>query len=446
MKRVAEFLARTARRPLPILVTLILLAGLVGCKGGGGDGGSGAADSTATAAADSSDGTDDADSADAAKKTEKAIKVDAGYVHRGDLVIPVFADGVLRTTRTVDVRSKLAGELVDVRVRDGDRVREGQLLARIDPREYRLSLEESRYRHIQALTQVAAEDEEQVDDPVAMKDFVTKRDALEQQHDRGKLNDEEFRARLLDLELDALKAGAFRQDAFAQRTGLADARIAEERARLNLEYTDIRAPFAGVVSGLTAVKGENATIGQTICTVSDNAHLEAVVNVLEADLGDLDEGRRALVAVPAVGDTIRGTVDVISPSLDQTTRTCQVIVRFENPDGRYRPGMFVRAEVAAQINHDRLLVPRDAVLTRDDRTMLFKVTDDGRAQWLYVDTGLQNSSWIEILKVHSGGSLASGDRVVVSNHLTLAHEAKLKIGKTIETTDRWAVASAGTTP
>jgi multidrug efflux pump subunit AcrA (membrane-fusion protein) len=107
--------------------------------------------------------------------------------------------------------------------------------------------------------------------------------------------------------------------------------------------------------------------------------------------------------------------------------------------------MFARAEVAARIHRDLLLVPRDAVLTRDDRPLVFKAADD-RAQWLYVDTGRQNAAWIEILAVHSGGSLAHGDLVVVSDHLTLAHEAKLDVRRTVPTDDRWASAAGGEAP
>ena len=73
---------------------------------------------------------------------------------------------------------------------------------------------------------------------------------------------------------------------------------------------------------------------------------------------------------------------------------------------------------------------------------------DDRAQWLYVDTGLENANWVEILNVHSGGSLAPGEKVVVTNHLTLAHEAKIKVRRTQPPKDRWALASnqAGDSP
>jgi len=382
----------------------------------------------------------DSTSTEAPEKKEKSIKVNIGSVRLGDLVQPVFADGVLRTPRSVEVRNKVGGQIEQVYVKDGDRVKKGQLILRIDPREYQITLEESRYRHIQALSQVAAEDEEQIDNPEALATFIAARDGLEAR--RPDMSAEHYRAALLQLELDALKQGAFRQDIFAQRTGLADARVAEERARLSLEYTEVRAPFPGRIDGLTAVVGSNLSVGQALCSIFDNRNLEAVVNVLEADLGNLTEGRTALVAVPAVGDTIRAIVDVISPRLDEASRTCQVVIRFENTTGRYRPGMFVRAEIAARIHPDKLMVPRNAVLLRDDRPLVFKATDDDRAQWLYVDTGLENSQWIEILKVHSGGSLAAGEHVVVSDHLTLAHEAKIEVRSIISSVDHWA---AGTT-
>jgi RND family efflux transporter MFP subunit len=240
--------------------------------------------------------------------------------------------------------------------------------------------------------------------------------------------------------MDALQDGAFREAVFQQRTGLAEARMAEERAKLNLEYTEIRAPFSGVIQGLDMVTGEILSVGTPVCMIYNNDELEAAVNVLEADLGNLAPGRPVLLAVPATGDTLRAKVNVISPSLDEQSRTCEILVRFSNPEGRYRPGMFVRAEIAGIVFPDKLLAPKSALLIRDNRTLVFKREDD-RARWLYVDVGLQNEEWVEILKVHSGGSLAPGDEVVVSDHLTLAHEAKIKVRKTVSPVDKWDFAA-----
>jgi len=430
---------RSFHRSLTIWCCVLSLLALVlaGC-GGDTEDNSGEADSTATAAADTSGGESQPE------KKEKAIKVDVAAVRQGELVVPIYADGAIRTPSSVEIRTKIGGELVQVLVKDGDRVRTGQLVAQIDSREYALALEEARYAHFQALSQVAAEADTFSVNDSALSNFVTRRRALDEMVQNRTLSREEYQAQLLELELDALHQGAFRQTVFEQRTGLADARVAEERAKLNLENTEIRAPFAGTVQGLAVVQGEILSISSPICTIYNNRELEAVVNVLEADLGNLVQGRPALVAIPATGDTLQAEVDVISPQLDEASRTCQVIIRFDNPDDRYRPGMFVRAEIAGWIYSDRLQVPKPAILTRDSRALVFKVNGE-RAQWLYVDIGLQNDSWVEILKVHSGGSLAPGEQVVVSDHLTLAHEARIQVRKTLPPTDRWdfAVASAG---
>lgn len=424
-------------------VLILSFVALAGCFGQGGDGTS--ADSTSTVAADETLAQTDAEGEvekPKKPKKEKAIKVNIGAVAQGDLVLPVFADGAIRTPKSLVIKTKVGGELVSVLVRDGDHVRKGQVLARIDPREYEIALEDSRYTHLKALSQMAAEADTFTVNHAAMAEFTTGRDKLESLYKKGGLSREEYQSRLLELEMASLHKGAFRQAVFQQRTGLAEARMAEERAQLNLEYTDIRAPFSGIIQGLTMVEGEIATTGTSVCTLFNNDNLEAVINVLEADLGNLSEGRPVLLTVPATGETIEAKIDVISPTLDVATRTCEVIIRFANPDGKYRPGMFVRTRIAGWVYPDKLMVPKAALLTRDNRTLLFK-KDDDRAKWLYVDTGLMNDDWVEILAVHSGGSLAPGDQVIVSDHLTLAHEAKIKVRKTIAAVSRWDFAKLG---
>jgi len=429
----------SARASLP--VTLILLAPMLlnACKAGD-KGGSARPDSTATpSAADSSNGEDDS-------KQEKSISVDAAEVWRGDLVIPVSADGTIRTPLAGEVRAKVGGELDKVYVRDGDTVKRGQLLAQIDPREYTLALEESRLRYLGALGQAAADADTTGSNAQAGADFEQQRDELEGLQRKGGLSRDEYHERLVEMEMRALQQGVYRREMFEHRTGLAEARIDEERAHLNLDHTRITAPFSGMVEGVAVVEGGIVAAGSLVCRVVNNEHLEASVRVLEADLGDLREGRPALVMVPATNDTIHAQVDVISPLLDEASRTCQVLIRFDNPQGRLRAGMFARSHIAGFIHPDKLMVPVDALLTRDDRALVFKVSGD-RAQWLYVETGLRNDQWVEITSVASGGSLSPGDRVVVSDHLTLAHEAKIKVRKTRQIRDRWAVgASVGITP
>ena len=104
--------------------------------------------------------------------------------------------------------------------------------------------------------------------------------------------------------------------------------------------------------------------------------------------------------------------------------------------------MFVRALVAGPTFKDRLLVPIEAILTRDGRPVLFRV-EDGQAKWVYVQLGERNDYLVEISRIDQGGPLEPGTPVVVDNHLTLTHEAKVKIRKTLEIKDPW-MPSSGT--
>jgi RND family efflux transporter MFP subunit len=183
-------------------------------------------------------------------------------------------------------------------------------------------------------------------------------------------------------------------------------------------------------------------LNQSVCTLVDNVNIEAEVGVLEADVGKIAAGGAAILAVPALRDTFAVTVDVVSPQFDRETRTCEVLMRMKNEEGKLRPGMFARALIAGERFPDRLLVPREAILTRDGRPLVFKV-EEGRAKWLYVELGANNDHMVEITSVLQGGTLEPGDRVIVSDHLTLAHDAKIKVRRTVALADPWIQSAQG---
>lgn len=400
-----------------------------GC-GQGGSGGS-SADSTATAS-----GNDSTESKAARKKPrERTTSVNCARAERGDLVVPIIAEGTMRARHSAEIRTELEGRLDHIYVDEGQQVRAGQLLAQIDSREYEVDAEEARAQYLEALSRLAVEEDTLKVQELSAEMRKKLRDlhALEK---KGSITREERLAREIALDVESLKEGYYRVDIVASRSGVAAARSKLERARINLEHTRIRAPFSGVVSGLALSPGEQVTKGQTFCSLVNNTDIEADVGVLEADMGHLAVGKPALLIVPSLGETLRVSVDVISPRFDRETRTCQVLMRFQARDGRVRPGMFVRAIIAGETYPDRLLVPTEAILTRDDRPLLFKV-EENRSQWLYVRLGKRNDQVVEIERVLQGGTLSAGDLVVVSDHLTLSHDAKVKVKKIVAPGDPW---------
>jgi RND family efflux transporter MFP subunit len=383
------------------------------------------------------------DTASAKPKRERAVTVNVSRAVRGDLVRPVVAEGYIRARHSAEIRAEVAGKLMRVPVEEGKAVKRGQLIVKLDDREYEIAAEEARARYLQALSLLTIEDSE-IDSALARSAQTTRDEFadLERLERTGKITRDERLLREVALDVQSLNEGKFRGEIAAARSGVSAARADLERARLNLERTEIRAPFDGVISGLTLTAGQLITVNQIICTLVDNVDIEAEVGVLEADVGKITTGGVAILAVPALGDTFGVTVDVVSPQFDRETRTCQVLLRVRNDDGRLRPGMFARALISGERFEDRLLVPREAILTRDDRPLLFKVDGD-RAKWLYVDLGESNDHLVEVKSVLQGGTLDPDDRVVVSDHLTLAHDAKIKVRRTLALTDPWLMSAQG---
>jgi len=419
------------------VVALLLLNG---CSGEADD--AGAPDEGASAAVagsvdpdgdgDGDDGEDADDDGPSSSRRERSVTVNVARAAAGDLVLPILAEGALEARHDVTLETELRGRVVRVHVEEGDRVTKGDLLVELDAREYRVALQEAEAEYRESLARLAAEgDLENLDGEALAALTDTPPGGIPPATD-----DSASMAAIVE-EVEAMREGAYRQEVMVARSGVSTARAALQRARLDLERTQFRAPFDGVVEDLTETLGEQLAVGTPVCRIVDDQALVARLEVLESDLGGLERGRPVILGIPSLADTVRARVDVVGSTVDPDSRTCHVLLFVDNPDGRRKPGMYVRAAVAGDARPDQLLVPNEAILTRDGRPLLFKVEGD-RAKWLYVQLGARNDAVVAITRVNQGGSLAPGDSVVVSNHLTLAHEAKVKVRRTVPLADPWS--------
>jgi RND family efflux transporter MFP subunit len=385
------------KRILKILIPLVIVAGLAYLawwRIRGND----AATAATTAETDAS-GVDPGAAGDQFS-TDMPIPVEGAQAVRQDLVLEVNASGQAASVRSTVLRAQVGGPVIDVPARENLSVDAGTPLMRVDT----------------------------VDAALDLADARATLDRAMQEFRRNTLGDD----RIEDPEIRAERQRAARITA-----GIDGAEVSVRRAELNLARTRVTAPFPGRVASIRVVPGQYVNVGDELMTIVDLNPIKLEVQVLESEVGYLSAGSMARIEFSAFpGEIFEGRIATINPLVDQTTRQAKVTVMVPNPRGRILPGFFANVTLDAQHLPDRILVPRSAILERDvDRRQLLFVFDGdgttGVAEWRYVQTGLGNSQFVEILQnpdPNSGAkTVAPGEIVLVDGHYTLTHGARISL-------------------
>jgi RND family efflux transporter MFP subunit len=322
--------------------------------------------------------------------------VEGAQVVQSDLVLEVSASGQAAAWQGTTIKAQVAGQIRTVPVRENMSVAGGALLVRIDSTEMQLQLDEAQA----ALDRAQATFREQT------------------------IGDD----RITDP---AIKAE--RERAARIKANIDGAEVALRRAQLNLERTNVTAPFGGRVASVRVVPGQHVTAGEELMQVVDIDPIKVEVQVLESEVGQLrPDGKAAIRFAAFPGETFTGTIETVNPLIDQTTRQGKVTVLVPNPGGRILPGMYASVVLDARRLESRILVPRSAILERDvdRRTMLFVFSGEGTegtAEWRYVTVGMGNSTQVEIVEHPDTKLVAPGEIVLTSGHSSLTHGARIRL-------------------
>jgi RND family efflux transporter MFP subunit len=329
--------------------------------------------------------------------SELSIPVEGEAVIQDTLVLAVSAAGQVAPWRQSIITGLVAGQVRGVHVTENARVSANTPLVSIDPAEYELALAEAQARLR----------------------------AAEAQYRETTLFDE----RIADANV-----RAERQKAARAKSGLDQAEVAVQKAKMELSRSRVRAPFAGRVANVKVQPGQWVRPGDELMTVVELSRIKVEVQVLEGQISFLTPGRSARVHFAAFPDeTFVGRIETINPIVDQSTRSARVVLSVPNPDGRFLPGMYARVSLDARRFPDRVLVPRASILERDRRKMLFVFSPGeegstrGFAKWRYVTTGLENDTHVEIVSSEDTEMLAPGEIVLTSGHQTLVHDARVRV-------------------
>ncbi len=309
-----------------------------------------------------------------------AAALRAGVVEMRDVDLAYSAEAVVEAVRQSTVASQIAGRVVDLRFDVGDRVRKGEVLARIDERAatQALAASEAQVRAAQANLANARAQYERSRQLLAQK-FIS----------QAALDKAEADFKAAESQMRAMLAGA--------------GQAATERS-----FATIVAPYSGVVSARLVQLGEMATPGKPIMTGFDPSSLRATATVPASEVASIQAGGKARVEIPALGRWIAGTSITIVPAADPRTHATEVRIELPEDVQGVFPGVFARAHFVVG-RAARLMVPREAVFNRSELTAVYVLDESGIPRLRQVRLGtLADEGGIEVL-----AGLRSGERVAL---------------------------------
>jgi membrane fusion protein (multidrug efflux system) len=288
--------------------------------------------------------------------------------------------GSVRSRTSSVVASEVAGLVVELAARDGDRVRRGAPIARLRPQTLELRRDAARSGLKEAVARLE----------LATRNLARSRELF----DSGVVS----RSQLDDAVSEA--------DAWQGRVDQLEADIA--RLEDDLERSVIRAPFSGVVVAEHIQVGQWMDVGGPVVDLVDLAELEVVVDVPEREFARLVVGGPAVVTFGALPEVeIEGRIGAIIPRADAQARSFPVKVRIANAEERIGIGMLAQVAFPAGEAREALVVPKDAVVRQGSDTLVWLVDDQGAVRPVPVSVGAAVGDWVEV-----EGELSSGEHAV----------------------------------
>jgi RND family efflux transporter MFP subunit len=307
--------------------------------------------------------------------------VEVQPVARGSIARQVTVSGVVEPLRLIGVNTQLSGAVNSVHVQEGDRVRRGTVLARMDSREIAAQLE------------------------AAVASFEVARAAYERA--------EQLRERRV-ITLPEYER---------ERTAYAAANAQVDQLRTRLGYATVTAPLEGVVTEKRVEAGDVVGNQARLFTIADVSELVARMGVSELDVVELEQGDRVSITLDAFPNRqLQGRIRRIFPSADPTTRLLPVEVVFDRESAQFaRPGFLARVTFDLATSEDVLLLPVGAVLGGQGTQAVF-IVENGTATRRSVTTGLTSQGRVEIVS-----GLTEGEHVVVVGNNNLRDGMSVRV-------------------
>jgi membrane fusion protein (multidrug efflux system) len=272
--------------------------------------------------------------------------------------------GTLAANESIEIKAEIDGTLQEILFQEGQPVKQGDLLARIDDRKL-----------------AAAADEAEANAKLSQANYERAQQLL--------------RDKLISQQEYDQAAATFQMNA----AGL-------ELKRQQLRDARITAPFGGTISARQVSPGQVITRSTTLTWLIDLDPVKAEFNVPERFLGQLAVGQGIEVVIAAFpGRTFAGKVFFISPFVEPASRTALVKAEIANAKGELKPGMFANLHLTLQVKADAIIIPETALLPSGERTVVFVIDDKGLAQMRPVKVGVRLAGEVEIAEGLKAGEV-----------------------------------------
>jgi len=369
------------------------------------------------------------------EESQSRLPVTVMKVKKGSIAQRAKISAIADVWEKSVIKAETRGKVEQVNFRVGDYVPRGQVLIRLDDEEKKLDLSEKRASKLEkyskylikdrtsslALPQLGEEDREKL--AQWEKEYVQAQQDLRQ----GKISREEFDEIEARYEENLILSGAMREEILRSSENLSQAIVAEKLAELDLKRTVIKSPFEGEITELMVSPGEMIQSGNDLLKIVNLRSLYLKGYALESEVQILQEGLKVRVRFDAFPEQFYwGKISAISPEVDEEQKTIPIYITIDNSEKRFYPGMHAEIDIEYNVHEEAIKVPRDAVLNREGRYLVFVVEGD-MAIWKYVTLGIMNDEEVEILS-----GITEGEQVIVEGQLTLAHQSRIRVDQVIE--------------
>lgn len=317
---------------------------------------------------------------------EEKNTVETIVLEQQDFTHEIICNGKLTACLKAELWFKKGGIIDSVFVRNGQKVPDGIILSRIQDTDYRFAYDKAK------LAMEQAEIDRQ--DALLSMGYKSFNENIPVEH-----------RRIANI-----------------RSGYNQASIGLKEAEKALGDMILKAPFSGIVEGISQKPWEMADQAKPFCTLINDSRFSIVFSLLETEVSNVQIGQTVLVIPVAVTKSSTGAIAEINPKINENG-LIQVKAEVNNPGG-YLEGMNVKVSIK-NASQGKLVVPKQAVVLRDNREVLFRYTH-GTAYWTYVKVTDENELQYAVIP-EEGARLESGDTIIVSNNLNLAHESIVTI-------------------